>query len=141
MPNPKNIIGKGNRFSSTNQPQGRGRKPRLYTLAARAYGVSREEWNRTKLYLLQLPEGEMDCLAADGDTPAWVKMQCSVIKRGIADGDFRILSDIEDRIFGKAPSAPEDKEQTISGRIQLEHPTPMGEAAARAMLEKLESEY
>lgn len=30
MPNPENIKGKGNRFSSTNQPKNPGRKPSLY---------------------------------------------------------------------------------------------------------------
>lgn len=30
MPNSKNVIGKGNRFSSTNQPANRGRKKSAY---------------------------------------------------------------------------------------------------------------
>lgn len=137
----EHIKGKGNRFSTTNQPSKRGRKPRLYTLARKAYGVSREEWVKTKLYLLQMPESGLDELMEDGETPAWVKLQCSVIKRGIDNGDFRVLTDIEDRLFGKAPSAPEDKEKTLNGRIQVEQSSPMGEAEARAMLDKLEKDY
>jgi len=77
----------------------------------------------------------------DGDTPAWVLLQCRIVKRGIAKGDMRVLSDIEDRLFGRAPSAPEDKENTITGRIEVEHSSPMGEAAAREFLDKLEREY
>ena len=34
----EHIKGKGNRFSSTNQPPNRGRKPKLYTIAKKAYG-------------------------------------------------------------------------------------------------------
>lgn len=41
------------RFTSENQPQRSGRKPKLYTIAKKAYNVSREEWNEVKLYLLQ----------------------------------------------------------------------------------------
>lgn len=137
----EHIKGKGNRFSTTNQPRNWGRKPKLYTVAAKAYGVSREEWMKTKLYLLQLPAKALDEIMNDGDTPAWVLLQCRIVKRGIAKGDMRVLSDIEDRLFGRAPSAPEDKENTITGRIEVEHSSPMGEAAAREFLDKLEREY
>ena len=56
----EHIKGKGNRFSSTNQPENRGRKPKLYTIAKKAYNVSREEWNEVKMYLLQCTPQEID---------------------------------------------------------------------------------
>ena len=41
----KNIveIGKKTQFTSTNQPKNSGRKPKLYTIAKKAYNASREE--------------------------------------------------------------------------------------------------
>lgn len=46
----EHIKGKGNRFSCTNQPKNSGRKPKLYTIAKKAYNVSREEWNEVKIF-------------------------------------------------------------------------------------------
>ena len=40
--------GKKTQFSSENQPNNSGRKPKLYTIAKKAYNVSREEWNEVK---------------------------------------------------------------------------------------------
>lgn len=41
-------LGKRTRFTSENQPKNSGRKPKLYTIAKKAYNVSREERNGTK---------------------------------------------------------------------------------------------
>ena len=42
--------GKKTQFSSENQPNNSGRKPKLYTIAKKAYNVSREEWNEVKIF-------------------------------------------------------------------------------------------
>ena len=43
-------LGKRTRFTSENQPKNSGRKPKLYTIAKKAYNVSREEWNEVKIF-------------------------------------------------------------------------------------------
>ena len=120
MPNPENVIGKGNRFSSTNQPPRSGRKPKLYTVAKKAYNVSREEWNEVKLYLLQCTPSEIDEIIDKKDTPMWVLILARGLKRNAAKGVTDVLNDMEDRLFGRAVSSP-DSEQTIEhGSISID---------------------
>lgn len=59
----EHIKGKGNRFSSTNQPKNSGRKPKLYNIAASGYKVSKEEFADTANYVMQLPKEEVMKLA------------------------------------------------------------------------------
>ena len=97
--------GKGNRFSSTNQPENRGRKPKLYTIAKKAYNVSREEWNEVKMYLLQCTPQEIDKIIGKEDTPMWVLILARGLKRNAAKGMTDVLDGMEDRLFGRAPVA------------------------------------
>ncbi|WP_302582313.1 hypothetical protein [Paraprevotella clara] len=116
----EHIKGKGNRFSSTNQPANRGRKPKLYTVAKKAYNVSREEWNEVKLYLLQCTPSEIDEIIDKKDTPMWVLILARGLKRNAAKGVTDVLNDMEDRLFGRAVSSP-DCEQTIEhGSISID---------------------
>ncbi len=101
----EHIKGKGNRFSSTNQPENRGRKPKLYTIAQKAYNVSREEWNEVKMYLLQCTPQEIDKIIGKEDTPMWVLILARGLKRNAAKGMTDVLDGMEDRLFGRAPVA------------------------------------
>ena len=101
----EHIKGKGNRFSSTNQPENRGRKPKLYTIAKKAYNVSREEWNEVKMYLLQCTPQEIDKIIGKEDTPMWVLSLARGLKRNAAKGMTDVLDGMEDRLFGRAPVA------------------------------------
>ena len=101
----EHIKGKGNRFSSTNQPENRGRKPKLYTIAKKAYNVSREEWNEVKMYLLQCTPQEIDKIIGKEDTPMWVLILARGLKRNAAKGMTAVLDGMEDRLFGRAPVA------------------------------------
>ena len=101
----EHIKGKGNRFSSTNQPENRGRKPKLYTIAKKAYNVSREEWNEVKMYLLQCTPQEIDKIIGKEDTPMWVLILARGLKRNAAKGMTDVLDGMEDRLFGRAPVA------------------------------------
>lgn len=102
--------GKDTRFSSTNQPPNRGRKPKLYTIANKVYNISREEWNKVKLFLLQCTSAEIEKIIGNEDTPMWVLILCRGLKRDAAKGITCVLNDMEDRLFGRAPSAPAEKE-------------------------------
>ena len=108
----EHIKGKGNRFSSTNQPANRGRKPKLYTIAKKAYNVSREEWNEVKLYLLQCTPSEIDKIIDKKDTPMWVLILARGLKRNAAKGITDVLDGMEDRLFGRAPIA-QDEDSTL----------------------------
>ena len=101
----EHIKGKGNRFSSTNQPENRGRKPKLYTIAKKAYNVSREEWNEVKMYLLQCTPQEIDKIIGKEDTPMWVLILARGLKRNAEKGMTDVLDGMEDRLFGRAPVA------------------------------------
>ena len=92
----EHIKGKGNRFSSTNQPENRGRKPKLYTIAKKAYNVSREEWNEVKMYLLQCTPQEIDKIIGKEDTPMWVLILARGLKRNAAKGMTDVLDGMEE---------------------------------------------
>ena len=115
-------IGKyGNKFTSTNQPPNRGRKPKLYTIAKKAYNVSREEWNEVKLYLLQCTPSEIDEIIDKKDTPMWVLILARGLKRNAAKGVTDVLNAMEDRLFGRALAAPEEKDdEPVNGSIDIE---------------------
>lgn len=61
MPNPENVIGKGNRFSSTNQPANKGRKKSVFNqLRDKVYAeeglrLSREDCYKLCASLIELP--------------------------------------------------------------------------------------
>lgn len=70
------------RFTSENQPKNSGRKPKLYTIAKKTYGLSYEEYKEMRMYLMQLPKAELEELSKAKDTPKWIVILCrSYIKR------------------------------------------------------------
>lgn len=101
MPNPKNAIGKGNRFLSTNQPENRGRKPKLYTIAKKAYGLSYKEYKEMRMYLMQLSKAELEKLSKDKDTPMWIVILCRSYIKGAAMGDTKTLEETKTDLWGK----------------------------------------
>ena len=117
----EHIRGKGNRFTSDNQPANRGRKPKLYTIAKKSYNVSREEWNEVKLYLLQCTPSEIDKIIAKTDTPMWVLILARGLKRNAAKGVTDVLNDMEDRLFGRAiPATGDDEDISVPGSIDID---------------------
>ena len=79
--------------------------PKLYTIAKKAYNVSREEWNEVKMYLLQCTPQEIDKIIGKEDTPMWVLILARGLKRNAAKGMTDVLDGMEDRLFGRAPVA------------------------------------
>lgn len=113
--------GKETQFSSDNQPQRSGRKPKLYTIAKKSYNVSREEWNEVKLYLLQCTPSEIDKIIAKPDTPMWVLILARGLKRNAAKGVTDVLNDMEDRLFGRAiPATGDDEDISAPGSIDID---------------------
>lgn len=98
----ENVIGKGNRFSSTNQPANRGRKPQLYkTIVKSGYNISREEYISIQRTLIQNTKEELEEMAKKEDTPIWVAIICRALIRSGSKGELQVLTDVSDRIFGK----------------------------------------
>lgn len=96
-----NIKGKGNRFSSTNQPKNRGRKPKLYTLARKVYHISIDEWRDVALYLLQCTRKEVESIAQDESTPIWVVNICRALYKDAGKGSTATLEELFSRLWGK----------------------------------------
>ena len=96
-----NIKGKGNRFSSTNQPKNRGRKPKLYTLARKVYHIGIDEWRDVALYLLQCTRKEVESIAQDESTPIWVVNICRALYKDAGKGSTATLEELFSRLWGK----------------------------------------
>lgn len=96
-----NIKGKGNRFSSTNQPKRNGRKPKLYTIAKKTYNISLEEWKGVAMYLMQCTRAEVEAIANANDTPIWVANICRALYKDAGRGITTTLQDIVSRLWGR----------------------------------------
>ena len=77
------IKGKGNRFTSDNQPLNRGRKPKLYTIAKKSYGITLDEFKEVVNYLWQLPK------------------VCRSLYKDTAKGVMNTLRELIQLMFGK----------------------------------------
>lgn len=96
-----NIKGKGNRFSSTNQPANRGRKPKLYTIAKKTYGISFEEFKEVVNYLVQCPKKELNEIADKEDTPIWMLNVCRALYKDTGKGVINTLRELIALMWGK----------------------------------------
>lgn len=103
MPRPENVIGKGNRFSSTNQPANRGRKPKLYTIAKNTYRISYEEFREVVVHLMQLTAEELKIVVADKETPVWVINIAHALQKDTGKGVINTMRELMDRTWGKVP--------------------------------------
>lgn len=127
MPKPENVIGKGNRFSSTNQPKRNGRKPSLYNLIKNTIKVnnveaelSKEDYFKLVAFLIERPLKELKEIASNDETPIWV---VNVIRAIISDansGQMRTLDSLFDRMFGKAVQPTTAKSEVeLKGSIPI----------------------
>ena len=89
------------RFSSDNQPQRSGRKPKLYTIAKKSYGISLDEFKEVVNYLWQLPKDEVKEIAERGDTPIWMANVCRSLYKDTAKGVMNTLRELIQLMFGK----------------------------------------
>ena len=94
------IKGKGNRFTSDNQPANRGRKPKLYTIAKKSYGITLDEFKEVVNYLWQLPKDEVKNIAEKDDTPIWMANVCRSLYKDTAKGVMNTLRDLVQLMFG-----------------------------------------
>lgn len=93
--------GKETQFSSDNQPQRSGRKPKLYTIAKKSYGITLDEFREVVNYLWQLPKNEVREIAERGDTPIWMANVCRSLYKDTSKGVMNTLRELVQLMFGK----------------------------------------
>lgn len=126
MPKAENLIGKGNRFSSTNQPANRGRKPSLYKQLLQQWGEddtpkpTKEDYSRAINHLLQSTEEDLQEIGNDKNTPVWVRSIVSAIREDMQAGRISTINILFDRVFGKpSQSADVDAKLSLRGSIPI----------------------
>ena len=119
----------GNRFTSENQPQNRGRKPKEYKYLKKVVGESvgheleEQDFKDIMQALIELPPAKLLALVRstkldpktgkpmpNEDTPAWIQMLVSNINACIRYGKLDALEYVLERSFGQP-------KQTIEGMI------------------------
>lgn len=93
--------GMSTRFTSENQPQRSGRKPKLYTIAKKSYGITLDEFKEVVNYLWQLPKDEVRKIAEKDDTPIWMANVCRSLYKDTAKGVMNTLRELIQLMFGK----------------------------------------
>lgn len=103
MPNPENVIGRGNRFTSSNQPRHNGRKPSALKQLRFDCGVelSREDYQKIIGYLLERTVQELEAIQSSPDTPSFVVSIINALFFDMKTGRIQTLDALLDRLFGK----------------------------------------
>ena len=120
----------GHRFTSENQPQGRGRKPKVYKYLKKMIGESvgheleEDDFKNIMQALIELPPSKLQALVRSTEidsktgkpkpnpnTPAWIQMLVSHINACIRYGKTDALEFVLERIYGQS-------KQVIEGSIE-----------------------
>lgn len=119
MANPQNVIGKGNRFSSTNQPKKNGRKPSAYKELLKhieecgGAPLSKDEFNRLTLQIINMPLPALIELEKDEALPIWLKTYIRGYITDLKEGVTRTMDNSLDRMYGKATQPTDNKNEHI----------------------------
>lgn len=100
--------GVNTRFSSTNQPKNRGRKPHIYTIAKETCDISLDEYRKVVQLLMNATKEEIKQLSDNPDTPIWVVNLCSALLTDTRKGITTLLSELTDRLYGKPKQVTEN---------------------------------
>lgn len=141
----------GNRFTSENQPQNRGRKPSLYkklkalTGKKVGYELEKEDYFNVIRWIMEQNTSTLEVLikGADGkpnkDTPLWLINIISAINTDIRYGRTSTVEMIFDRVFGKAtqPIEGDINAQVTNNSVDLSALTTEELLQYNALLEKI----
>lgn len=126
MPNPENIKGKGNRFTSSNQPANRGRKKSAFNLlrekvhAEEGYRLSKEDCYKLCACIIELPLETLKEIYKDTTSPAWVVSIVGAVVADIKLGRMVTVDSLFDRLYGKASQPTENKHDVnVKGSIPI----------------------
>lgn len=132
MPNPGNIIGKGNRFSSTNQPARNGRKPKLYTMAKKGYNLGLPEFRDIVSWMWQMPRAELRRIGEDDQTPIWMATIARALYNNAGSGNTKTINELADRLWGKSDQRVD---VTTNGRDIVQEPIIINRAKTKEDIE------
>jgi hypothetical protein len=121
MANPENIIGKGHRFSSTNQPANRGRKPSKIKRLIKKYDLPKSDIDAViQNILFDHTLGELEELAKDrakqNKLPAFAGYLLALLQKSAEKGDPHVIQYFLDRVYGRPMQA---MDVTADANIQL----------------------
>lgn len=88
MPNKENIIGKGRLYSSTNQPERRGRRKRLVNILTKDYRLSIDDARDIMAYVLGSTRSELHDQSRDESAPAYMLAAISCMQQLIKRGNM-----------------------------------------------------
>lgn len=122
----EHIKGKGNRFSSTNQPANRGRKKSAYKQLLERLKesghplISKEEYDKISSGVICQPTPILVEIEKDEDTPAFVRTDIRGLLSDMKIGSTKTLDKILDRILGKPTQPTENKHDvSVKGSIPI----------------------
>lgn len=128
---------KGKKFSSDNQPQNRGRKPKLYTIAKKAYNLSYADFKDMRCYLMQLSRKELEDISMANDTPIWIAILCRSYLKGASKGETQTLEETKIDLWGREIASIKDKSSPVSE----EPPRTLTKEEAKELWNSLNDEY
>ena len=128
---------KGKKFSSDNQPPNRGRKPKLYTIAKKAYNLSYSDFKDMRCYLMQLSRKELEDISKAVDTPIWIAILCRSYLKGASTGETQTLEETKMDLWGREVTSIKDKNSPVAE----EPPRTLTKEEAKELWNSLNDEY
>ena len=128
---------KGKKFSSDNQPPNRGRKPKLYTIAKKAYNLSYSDFKDMRCYLMQLSRKELEDISKAVDTPIWIAILCRSYLKGASNGETQTLEETKMDLWGREVTSIKDKNSPVAE----EPPRTLTKEEAKELWNSLNDEY
>lgn len=114
----ENQPAKRNVFSSTNQPENRGRKPKFLKRLKRAYTLDRDEFEGVCQHLLCCTKSELESIMENDDTPLFVINIAKAIYMDIKAGKISTVKDLCNMFWGGKSHHSETLEITESTRAE-----------------------
>lgn len=128
---------KGKKFSYDNQPPNRGRKPKLYTIAKKAYNLSYSDFKDMRCYLMQLSRKELEDISKAVDTPIWIAILCRSYLKGASKGETQTLEETKMDLWGREVTSIKDKNSPVAE----EPPRTLTKEEAKELWNSLNDEY
>lgn len=128
---------KGKKISSDNQPPNRGRKPKLYTIAKKAYNLSYSDFKDMRCYLMQLSRKELEDISKAVDTPIWIAILCRSYLKGASKGETQTLEETKMDLWGREVTSIKDKNSPVAE----EPPRTLTKEEAKELWNSLNDEY
>lgn len=131
-------LGKKTRFTSENQPQNRGRKPRQYTLVKNAYALSFEEYKDIVRYLIQCSKKDLMKITESDNTPIWMANIGRALLKDAGKGHYKTLAELTEVIWGREMAKSLNLNVTEDEKVA---PRTLTKEEAKEIWEKMNNDY